>query len=135
MLKKDGRIGHICWNRARTLQYLGLSRHILEVTSNYTDFLTLATWFMCSIICRRVHNTKPVSQHLLAAKSRIAPKGQSVPRLELTAALMLEKLQSNILESLEKYPIKSCHCWVDSTTVLYWFLTRVLGTVYVKNRV
>ena len=42
-------------------------------------------------------NAKPVSQHLLNAKSRIAPKGQSVSRLELTAALMLVKLQSNIL--------------------------------------
>ena len=42
-------------------------------------------------------NAKPVSQHLLNAKLRIAPKGQSVSRLELTAALMLVKLQSNIL--------------------------------------
>ena len=42
-------------------------------------------------------NANPVSQHLLTAKSRTAPKGQSVSRLELTAALMLVKLQSNIL--------------------------------------
>lgn len=54
-------------------------------------------------------NTKSVSQHLLAAKSRIAPKGQSIPRLELADAFMLAKLQSNILVSLENYPIKSCH--------------------------
>ena len=80
-------------------------------------------------------NTKPVSQHLLAANSRIAPKGQSVPRLELTAALMLAKLQSNILVSWENYPIKSCHYWVNSTTVLYWLLTKGSWTVYVRNRV
>ena len=42
-LKKDGRIGRNCWNRARTLQYLGMFRHMQEVTSNYTDFLTLPT--------------------------------------------------------------------------------------------
>ena len=53
-------------------------------------------------------NTKSVSQHLLAAKSRIAPKRQSIPRLELADALMLAKLESNILVSLENYPIKSC---------------------------
>ena len=70
-------------------------------------------------------NTKSVSQHLLAAKSRIAPKGQSIPRLELTAALMLAKLQLNILVSLENYPVKSWHYWVDSTKVLYWLLTKV----------
>ena len=37
---------------------------------------------------------------------------------------MLAKLQSNILISLENYPIKSCHYWVDSTNVLYWLLTK-----------
>ena len=80
-------------------------------------------------------NTKPVSQHLLAAKSRIAPKGQRIPRLELKAGLMLAKLQPNILVSLENYSIKSCHYWVDSTTVFYWLLTKRSWTVYVRNRV
>ena len=80
-------------------------------------------------------NTKPVSQHLLTGKSRFAPKGESIPKLELTAALMLAKLQSNILVSLENYPIKSWHYWVDSTTVLYWLLTKGSWTVYVGNRV
>ena len=80
-------------------------------------------------------NTKPVSQHVLAAKSRIAPKRQSIPRLESTAALMLAKLQSNIPVSLENYLIKPWHCWVDSTTVLYWLLTKGSWTVYVRNRV
>ena len=65
-------------------------------------------------LCAAIHvvkyiNTKPVSQHLLASKSRIAPKGQSIPRLKLTATLMLTKLQSNILVLLENYLIKSCH--------------------------
>ena len=47
---------------------------------------------LCAAIYVVEYNTKPVSQHLLVAKSRIAPKGQSVPRLELTAGLMLAKL-------------------------------------------
>ena len=48
---------------------------------------------------------------------------------------MLAKLQSNILVSLENYPIKTCHYWVDNTTVLYWLLTKESWTVYVRNRV
>ena len=48
---------------------------------------------------------------------------------------MLAKLQSNILVSLENYPIKTCHYWVDNTTVLYWLLTKESWTVYVRNKV
>ena len=78
-------------------------------------------WFSDAInvgLCAAIYvvefvDTKPVSQHLLAAKSGIAQKGQIIPRLELTATLMLAKLQSNILVSLENYSIKSCNYWVD----------------------
>ena len=48
---------------------------------------------------------------------------------------MLVKLQSNILVSLQNYQIKSYYHWVDSTTVLYWLLTKVSWTFYVRNRV
>ena len=134
-LKKDGRIGCICWNKARTMQYLGLFRY----TGSYFKlhgFSDASNVSLCAAIyVVEYTNTKPVSQNLLAANSRIAPKGQSVPRLELTAALMLAKLQSNILVSWENYPIKSCHYWVNSTTVLYWLLTKGSWTVYVRNRV
>ena len=80
-------------------------------------------------------NANPVSQDFFNAKSRIAPKGKSIPKLQFTAALVLVKLQSSILGSLQNYQIKSCHHWVDSTTVLYWLLTKVSWTVYVRNRV
>ena len=123
MLKKDGRIGSICWNRARTRRCLGLSRHMLKVTSK-SDASNLV---LCAVIYIVEYiNTKPVSQHRQAGKSRIAPKGQSIPRLELTATVMLAKLQSNLLVSSENYSIKSCHYWVDSRTALYWLLTKGL---------
>ena len=80
-------------------------------------------------------NANPVSQHFFAAKSRIAPKGKIIPKLQFTAALVLVKLQSNILVSLQNYQIKSYYHWVDSTTVLYWLLTKVSWTFYVRNRV
>ena len=46
-----------------------------------------------------------MSQRQLAAKSKIAQKEESIPILELTAALKLVKLQSSILVSLENYQI------------------------------
>ena len=63
-------------------------------------------------------NTKPILQHLHAAKPRTAPKGQSIPRLELTDALMLAELQSNILVSWRT--IQSNHATTGSTAQLYY---------------
>ena len=59
-------------------------------------------------------------QHLLVAKSRIAPKNMSIPRLELVAAYMLAKLASNVTEAICNTAIDEIHMWSDSTTILYW---------------
>ena len=64
--------------------------------------------------------TAPVQQRLLVAKSRIAPKDQSIPRLELVAAHTLSRLMHHVKEVLRGERVEECHCWVDSTTVLYW---------------
>ena len=61
----------------------------------------------------------PVNQSLLVAKSRVAPKDTSIPRLELIAAMILAKLQSNVLRALKLQRIRSVHNWDDSVTVLY----------------
>ena len=55
--------------------------------------------------------------------------------MELTAALLLAKLQSNIFVSLENYPVKSSHYWVDSTSVLYWLPTKGSWTIYAGKSV
>ena len=80
-------------------------------------------------------NEVPVNQTLLAAKSRVAPKDTSIPRLELTAALMLAKLESNINRAFKEMPLTLVRNWVDSTAVLYWLVDRGQWSVYVANRV
>ena len=42
-----------------------------------------------------------INSQLLVAKSRIAPKGQSISRLELVACHVLAKLMKNVKESLD----------------------------------
>ena len=44
-------------------------------------------------------------QNLLIVKSRIAPKSQTIPRLELVASLILAKLMAHVTDSLHRFII------------------------------
>ena len=74
------------------------------------------------------------SQHLLVAKSRIAPD-KSIPRLELVAAHTLIKLVASVKIALQQYPIDEIHGWVDSTTVLQWMKGKGTWSLFVRNRI
>jgi len=77
----------------------------------------------------------PVDQNLLAAKSRVALKEMSIPRVELVAAHMLDKLENNISRALASFPITAYNNWVDSITVLCWLVNRGKWTTFVLNQV
>ena len=71
-----------------------------------------------------------VSKGLIAAKSRLAKKNLTIPRLELVSAHMAANLVENVRVALEGYPIKSVHGWSDSTVALHWIKGgRYLQTV------
>lgn len=74
------------------------------------------------------------SQHLLLAKSRIAPE-KSIPWMELVAAHTLSKLMASVKIPQEAYPIGEIHGWVDSTTVLQWIKGKGTGSLFVRNRI
>ena len=58
----------------------------------------------------------------LASRSRVAPlKQETIPRLELLAALMLARLISHVGEALEReVDIADLTCWTDSKVALAW---------------
>ncbi len=58
--------------------------------------------------------------NLVMAKSRVAPiKTLTTPKLELTAALLLEKLLSLVASDLN-LPTSSIFAWTDSSVTLHW---------------
>ncbi|GBO28161.1 hypothetical protein AVEN_66676-1 [Araneus ventricosus] len=72
----------------------------------------------CGYINHMCHSF--IQTKLVCSKSRIAPlKPITVPRLELSAALLLARLMNKIVPVLH-LPLDKICLWTDSTIVLAW---------------
>lgn len=89
----------------------------------------------CCIYVVSPDESGELRSHLLASKSRVAPlRGQTVPRLELCAALLGSQLVDNLRKTTNfTEPVTM---WSDSTIVLYWLQSRSNSwKVFVSNRI
>ena len=79
-----------------------------------------------------------ITSSLVSSKTRIAPiGGETIPRLELLAALILSRLMKSVREALgPALEIKNCCAWSDSKIVIWWLCSesKVLKS-FVQNRV
>ena len=89
----------------------------------------------CCIYVRSKHKDG-FKVNLLIAKSKVAPiKAQSLPRLELCAAVVLNKTWQKIKYKLANY-ISSVTFWTDSKIVLQWLkMHSSTLNAFVANRV
>lgn len=133
------------WNRfRRSLHFLRqlqiprslkLSLPVVNVQLHiFSDASTIAYGACAYLRCE--YSTTETSTRLIMSKGKIAPlKFVSLPRLELSAALLAVKLANFIIDSLQ-CDIDSIHYWVDSTIVLNWLEKDIDKVeVFVKNRV
>ena len=81
-----------------------------------------------------VHQSQGTTQQLVCAKSRLAKKNLTIPRLELIAGHMAANLVTNVQEALA-IPDATVHCWLDSTAALYWIKGQGEYRQFVANRV
>ncbi|XP_033228872.1 uncharacterized protein LOC117180482 [Belonocnema kinseyi] len=89
--------------------------------------------------CIYLRSTDNQGKHhiaLVCSKSRVAPvKPVTLPRLELSAALLLARLCTAVKQALE-IEIKQIYLWSDSTITLNWIDTEPhLLKTFVANRV
>lgn len=89
--------------------------------------------YAACIFARSVYKDK-VKVTLLRAKSRLAPKFATIPRLELMACLIAVRLYKSTTEALSLSPCDSLF-WTDSTSVLWWIKEEGNWEVFVRNRV
>lgn len=122
------------------IERICIPRHI----SNFKDSHMLIGFcdasekgYAAAIYLRSVSLDSQVSCNLLKAKTKVAPlKSLSIPRLELSAALLLARLLHSLSKFTSTLNLKEIHLFTDSTIVLQWLcISPHKLKTFVANRV
>ncbi|XP_054723952.1 uncharacterized protein LOC129234086, partial [Uloborus diversus] len=120
------------------LEQVTVPRYVLQSQSEFElhAFCDSSEKAYCAVIYIRCVSNSSVRVTLLTSKTRVAPlKVQSLPRLELCAALLLTNLLHSTLPHLN-LPIKLKCAWSDSKIALAWIYSEPRRwQPFVANRV
>ncbi|XP_011858796.1 PREDICTED: uncharacterized protein LOC105556325, partial [Vollenhovia emeryi] len=91
---------------------------------------------MAAVIYISVHDSDGATFSLVCSKTKVAPlKRLSIPRLELTAALLLSRLMQYVTATLNM-DVTATHMWTDSLVTLSWIRSHASRWKdFVRNRV
>ena len=83
-----------------------------------------------------VYADNSVTVQLIASKTRVSPvKSQTIPRLELLAAVILTRLVIVVRESLLMLGDMELYYWTDSNVVLLWISSDQSYKQYVSSQI
>ncbi|XP_077282592.1 uncharacterized protein LOC143908708 [Temnothorax americanus] len=91
---------------------------------------------MAAVVFITVHGSNGASISLVCSKTKVAPLNRlTIPRLELTAALLLSRLMQYVQATL-KLNVTATHQWSDSVVTLTWIKSQASRWKdFVRNRV
>ena len=75
------------------------------------------------------------TQGLVCARSSLAKRNLTIPRMELVSGHMAVNLATNVKTALTIHPPPIIHCWLDSSVALYWIKGQGEFRQFVSNRV
>ena len=76
-----------------------------------------------------------ITQGLVAARSRLAKQGLTIPRLELVSGHMTVNLIKNVSDALVGLPVTLMTTWLDSSVALHWILKGGVFKQFVGNQI
>ncbi|CAI6369997.1 unnamed protein product [Macrosiphum euphorbiae] len=132
------------YHQFKELEHIRVPRIVLDIDSPIIELHGFADAsqeaYGACVYVRSVAASGSITVSLAVSKSRVAPpKPTTIPRLELSGALLLAELAHNVLLELAKVNIiinsSSIMLWSDSTIVLSWINTSKPLKVFVANRV
>lgn len=126
------------WNQMNNIKKIKIKRNVVIRNSvsielhGFSDSSKGA--YGAAVYVRSVDQEGNIFTSLLTAKSRIAGR-ETIPRLELQAALLLARLVKK-LKTILRHKIDKINLWSDSTVALAWINTEPHKlNCYVSNRV
>ena len=77
---------------------------------------------VAAVVYAVVNQGSCITQGLVAARSRLAKQGLTIPRLELVSGHMAVNFIKNVSDALVGLPVTSMTAWLDSSVARHWIL-------------